>query len=238
MAQAAPATRVAALDALRGVAIVAMVAYHFCFDLAWFRVTGSDFYRDPFWLHARTLILSTFLLTAGASLALAQRSGHGRARFWRHVGLIAACALAVSAASFVAFPQRYIWFGVLHAIAASLVLARPLVLHPRAALAVGVALIAAGNLWSAPAFDGRAWGWLGFATTKPATEDYVPLFPWTGVLLVGVAAGHWLMRTGFRAIAPLARLPRAVAWLGRHSLAVYMLHQPLLLAALWLFLRR
>ena len=43
-----PAARVAALDALRGIAIVAMVAYHFGFDLAWFRVTNADFYRDLF----------------------------------------------------------------------------------------------------------------------------------------------------------------------------------------------
>lgn len=232
------AERVTALDALRGIALLAMVAYHFCFDLAWFRVTASDFYRDPFWLHARTLILSTFLLTAGASLVLAQRSERGRAGFRRHVGLIAACALAVSAASYLAFPKSFIWFGVLHAIAASLVLARPLAAHPRAALAIGAAVIAAGNLLSAPAFDGRALGWIGFATTKPVTEDYVPLFPWAGVLLAGVAAGHALVRTDFRALAPLARLPRAVAWLGRHSLAVYMLHQPLLIAAVWLALRR
>ena len=234
----APAERVAGLDALRGLALIAMVAYHFCFDLAWFRLAAFDFYRDPFWLHARTLILSTFLFTAGASLALAQRSERGRAGFRRHVGMIAACALAVSAASFVAFPQRWIWFGVLHAIAVSLVLARPLAAHPRLALAAGVAIVVAGNLWSAPAFDGRALGWIGFATTKPATEDYVPLFPWTGVLLIGVAAGHGLVRTGFRALDPLAKLPRAVARLGRHSLVVYMVHQPLLLAAIWLAVRR
>ncbi len=230
----APATRVEALDAVRGLALGAMVAYHFAFDLAWFRVTASDFYRDPFWLVARTLILSTFLLAAGVSLVLADRSERGRARFWRHVGLIAGCALAVSAGSYVAFPQSYIWFGVLHAIAVSLVLARLLAGHPRAALAIGAAMIAAGNLWSAPAFDGRALGWIGFATAKPVTEDYVPLFPWAGVLLVGVAAGHWLVRTDFRALAPLRRLPRAVAWLGRHSLAVYMVHQPVLIAVVWL----
>lgn len=233
-----PAARVAALDALRGIAIVAMVAYHFGFDLAWFRVTNADFYRDPIWITARTLILSTFLLTAGASLALAQRSVRGRARFWRHVGVIGACALAVSAASYAAFPKSWIWFGVLHAIAASLVLARPLAAHPRAALVAGAAVIAAGNLWSAPAFDGRALGWIGFATTRPFTEDYVPLFPWLGVLLVGVAAGHWLVRTDFRALAPLARLPRSVAWLGRRSLLVYMVHQPLLIAAVALAVPR
>ncbi len=87
-------------------------------------------------------------------------------------------------------------------------------------------------------FDGRTWGWVGFATVKPITEDYVPLFPWTGVMLVGIGFGQMLVRNRFRAIAPLARLPRVFEWLGRHSLAVYMLHQPLLLGMLFLAARR
>jgi uncharacterized membrane protein len=69
---------------------------------------------------------------------------------------------------------------------------------------------------------------------KPRTEDYVPLFPWAGVMLVGVALGHALVRNQFRTVTGLGRAPRVVAWLGRHSLAVYMLHQPLLFGALWL----
>ena len=230
--------RIAAIDVLRGLALVAMIAFHFSFDLAWFRVTASDFYHDAFWLHARTAILSSFLLLAGVSLVLAQRAQASRARFWRHVSQIAACALAVSVGSYLAFPRSYIWFGVLHAIALSLVLLRPLAPHPRAALAIGIAVIAAGNLWSAPAFDTRAWGWLGFATAKPLTEDYVPLFPWTGVMLVGIAVGHALVQRQFGPIAWLARAPSTLAWLGRHSLAIYMLHQPLLLGLLTLAVRR
>jgi len=233
---AAPA-RVAGLDALRGVAIVAMVAYHFAFDLAYFRITTSNFYRDPFWLHSRTAILSSFLLLAGVSLVLAERDGAGRARFRRHVARIAACAFAVSAASYLVFPRSFIWFGVLHAIALSLVLIRPLASRPGLALALGIAIIAVGNTLAWPVFDQRALGWIGFATVKPVTEDYVPLAPWTGVMLVGIAAGHALVRNEFRIVAPLARLPAALAWLGRHSLAVYMLHQPILLGVLWVVAR-
>jgi uncharacterized membrane protein len=75
---------------------------------------------------------------------------------------------------------------------------------------------------------------VGFATMKPRTEDYVPLFPWLGVMLVGVALGHAIVRNGARAVAPFGHLPRVVRWLGQHSLAVYMLHQPLLFGATWL----
>jgi uncharacterized membrane protein len=229
--------RLASIDNLRGIAIVAMVAYHFAFDLAYFRLIDANFYRDAFWLNARTVILSSFLLLAGVSLVLAERRGQSHTHFWRHVLRIAACAVLVSAASYFVFPRSFIWFGVLHAIAVSLVLVRPLAARPLAALVLGLAVIAAGIGLAWPAFDREALGWIGFATVKPVTEDYVPLFPWTGVILVGIALGHALARNDFRAVAMFAMFPRVLALLGRHSLLVYMLHQPILLGALWLFMR-
>jgi uncharacterized membrane protein len=118
------------------------------------------------------------------------------------------------------------------------VLARPLAGRPALAVALGVAAIVAGLAVSHPFFDARATSWLGFNTIKPATEDFVPLFPWVGVVLLGIGAGHELLQRELAPIAPLARAPRALRWLGRHSLAVYMVHQPLLLGILWLVLRR
>ena len=233
----APAARIAGLDALRGIAIVAMAIYHFCFDLRYFGVTRSDFEHDPFWLAARSAILSSFLLIAGISMVLARQNARSDARWLRHSAVIAGAALLVSAASYVMFPRSYIWFGVLHAIAVSLVVARPLVDRPYAAAAIGATVIAFGLAFSHAEFDNRALGWLGFMTAKPVTEDYVPLFPWTGVLLIGIAVGHWLMRERFARLAPFARVPVPIRWLGRHSLIVYLAHQPLLIGLLWLALR-
>ena len=92
-------TRVAGLDALRGLAIVAMVTYHFCFDLRYFGVTRSDFEHDLRWLAARSVILSSFLLIAGISLVLARHGTGADARWLRHVAVIAGAALLVTAAS-------------------------------------------------------------------------------------------------------------------------------------------
>jgi len=225
--------RIEGLDALRGLAIVAMIAYHFCFDLRYFGVAHWDFEHDARWLGARATILSSFLLIAGISAVLANRQPSPLSHWLRHIAIIAGAALLVTAGSYILFPRSFIWFGVLHAIALSLLLAKPLFTRPWLAALAGVTMIAAGISYANPAFDNRILGFVGFMTAKPGTEDYVPLFPWMGVLLLGVALGHAWIRTRFAALAPLARLPAALRFLGRHSLAVYLLHQPLILLLLW-----
>jgi uncharacterized membrane protein len=230
--------RVPAVDVLRAFALLAMIGYHFGFDLRYYGVIRTDFEHDPVCIALRSAILSAFLLLAGVSLVLADRGGTPPARFWRHVAVIAACALLVSAGSYYLFPRTYIWFGVLHAIAIALIVARPCVRRPALAAAIGIAVIAAGVLVSHPAFDHRALGWIGFMTAKPYTEDYVPLFPWAGAVFVGIALGHALVRRDFAPVAALNRAPRSLATLGRHTLLIYMVHQPVLLGALWLALRR
>ena len=212
-----------------------MIAYHFSFDLRYFGVTGSDFEHDPFWLTARSLIVTAFLLLVGVSTVLARRR-EGSAAFQcylKRTVIIAACALAVSAASYAMFPQSFIYFGILHAIVLMSLIAWPLVRYPRTALVAGIAIVALGLSFSHPFFDNRALSVIGFTTHKPITEDYVPLFPWSGIVLIGVALGAALESRAFAPIAGLARLPKFVRYLGRHSLAVYMVHQPILIGLLW-----
>ena len=229
--------RVSAVDALRGLAIVAMVAYHFAFDLRFFGLTAADFENDPFWLTARASIVTSFLLLAGISLVLADRAGVDTPRFLRRVALVALCAVAVSVASYVIYPQTFIYFGVLHCIALSLLVSRPLVRKPMASLVAGVVVIVAGLTLQHPVFDQRVTSWIGFTTFKPETQDYVPVFPWLGVVLVGIALGHAMVRGDFAPIRVLGRTPSLLRWMGRHSLAIYMVHQPLLMGAIWLVLR-
>jgi len=230
-----PSQRFDRLDALRGVAIVWMAVFHFCFDLNHFGLLTpkQNFYADPFWTQQRSAIVSLFLFTAGMAQAAALDAGQAWPRFWRRWVQIAACAALVSAGSALMFPRSWISFGILHGIALMLVGAR--VAAPLRAWLwpLGLVLIVLPQWLSHPAFDTRWTNWVGLVTRKPVTEDFAPLLPWLGVMLWGLAAGQWLLAHRRSALA--GSVPRAVvplALLGRWSLSFYMAHQPLLIGAL------
>jgi uncharacterized membrane protein len=84
-----------------------------------------------------------------------------------------------------------------------------------------------------PFFDTRLTNWVGLVTRKPITEDYVPLLPWLGVMLWGLALGQWMLerRRGWLA-GPLPAALGPLAFIGRWPLTIYMLHQPLLIGSL------
>src|SRR3989344_5514389 len=112
------------VDALRGLAMVWMTVFHFCFDLSHLGFWPQNFRADPFWTSQRTVIVSLFLFCAGLGQAIALHQGQGWARFGRRWLQIAGCALLVSAGSFVMFPHSFIHFGVLHGMAVMLLIAR------------------------------------------------------------------------------------------------------------------
>ncbi|HET9821156.1 MAG TPA: heparan-alpha-glucosaminide N-acetyltransferase [Burkholderiaceae bacterium] len=230
-----PAARFDRLDALRGAAIAWMALFHFCFDLNYFNLLepAQNFYRDPFWTLQRTAIVSLFVFVAGVSQALAIEAGQSAARFWRRWAQIAGCALLVSIGSALMFPDSWISFGILHGMALMLVASRLLAplrwpLLPLAALA-----IALPHWVQHPVFDTRWTYWTGLVTRKPVTEDYAPVLPWLGVMLIGLAAGRWLLahrRDVLAGALPAALAPLAA--LGRWPLTFYMLHQPVLIGAI------
>lgn len=230
-------TRLPSVDALRGLAIALMIAYHFCYDLSYFGFARFDFFNDPFWLHARTLILSLFLLVVGISLTLSTRGGVRLRPYLKRLVVIAGCAALISVTSHFMFGPRWIFFGVLHFIAVASVVGLVFVRRPRLALLSGIAMIALDRLFSHAFFDQAGLQWLGLMTHKPPTEDYVPLIPWFGVVLLGIFLGNrlWLRE----ATSALSRWQSRSPWTGlltragRHSLLIYMLHQPLLLGLLW-----
>jgi len=210
-----------------------MVAFHFAFDLNHFRFIRQDFYRDPFWTWQRTCIVSMFLFCAGFSQAVALAKCAPWPRFWRRWAQIATCALLVTLGSWWIFPRSFITFGVLHGIAVMLVVVRLTAPAGRVLWLLGLVAVLLPQFVQHPLFNGRALNWVGLVTHKPVTEDYVPLLPWLGVMWWGMAAGQWVQARRPAWLSGTVPAPaRLLALVGRWSLTVYMVHQPLFFALL------
>lgn len=230
-----PDTRILVLDVLRGVALIAMAIYHFTWDLEFFGYLYQGTAAEGGWRIFARGIATSFLFLVGFSLVLA----HGKAirwrSFWIRLAQVVAGAVAITVATLLFTPQSFVFFGILHQIAVASVIGLAFLRVPfwLTALA-GLAIIVVGNTVASPLADPRALAWIGFAQTEPLSNDIVPIFPWTGIVLLGMAAARVAQRTGF--LDAMRRLNGRMStltpllFLGRHALAFYLIHQPVSLA--------
>jgi len=197
---------------------VLMIVFHGAYDLDAFGFIRIDLFGDPFWYGLPRVIVSVFLICVGISLALVHRSGIDWPTVRRRAGVIGGCAAVITGVSLALFPKNFVYFGILHCIAVSGVLGLFFVRRPRWALMAAVCLGLAHRVFL-PDWP-SLYGWLG---TSPM--DHVPLVPWFGWVLFGI----YLESIGFHALPLENRFPiNLLAFLGRHSLLIYMVHRPVL----------
>lgn len=230
--------RIVLLDILRGLAIVGVVFYHFAFDLRLLEFVATDVTQHPTWVVFARILSSIFLVLAGINLVQAHGNGMRWRPFWRRVGIIGVAAVGISAITFIAYPDMFVYFGILHAIAAFSVLALPFLRAPVwAIICVALVFLAAPFFFADPLFNTRLFSWVGFWVVPPLTGDLVPVFPSFGLLLAGVAVARLAIDRGFdkRLAAAIAKnqLSKGFAIAGRWSLIIYLVHQPILLAVLY-----
>lgn len=224
-------TRYELIDVLRGTAILMMFSFHISYDLNHFGFIQTDFYHNPFWLNYRILIVSTFLSVMGMSLYIAHHNGLRRDKFLQRLAYLVVCALLITLGTYFLFGKRFIYFGIIHFIAVASVLALPFIRLYWTNLIVGVAIIILSNHISLDFMDPRYLNWIGLMHGKPYTEDYAPIFPWFGVVLLGIFVARWAYTEKrirfFRQWHSRLALFRLLRFAGRHSLIIYMLHQPI-----------
>ncbi|HVY50890.1 MAG TPA: heparan-alpha-glucosaminide N-acetyltransferase [Devosia sp.] len=221
--------RLQAVDVYRGLALLAMAAYHALWDLNYYGLIEVGIGIDPVWISLQRGILTAFLLLAGASLTLAHGQGIRWRSFFRREALLVAAALAVSAGTWVLFQSAFAWFGVLHLIALGSLICLPFAVAPLwAGILAAIGLLALPALYSSALFDPPWLDWIGFFATTPETADLVPVFPWAGVMLIGVLGMRVLGERPAFTWSSGSAAARALAALGRWSLVFYLLHQPVL----------
>ncbi|MDP2355772.1 MAG: heparan-alpha-glucosaminide N-acetyltransferase [Beijerinckiaceae bacterium] len=226
--------RIEAVDAARGVALAAMGVYHFVWDLSFYNLVSPSTFYDPRFQMFGHIIAVSFLALVGVSLALAARGEFNAGAYTRRTALVAGAAALVSVGTYLFMPDAFIAFGILHCIAAASVIALAFLrAHWFVTFGAGVCIVLAPLVFASPSFDSLNW-LVGLGVREPRTLDWRPLLPWTGFTLIGFGLAKALILRGvpesiaqWRARGGVAR---ALSFGGRHSLAVYILHQPLLLA--------
>ncbi|MBN1322927.1 MAG: DUF1624 domain-containing protein [Methanotrichaceae archaeon] len=224
------------VDLLRGAAVIGMVLYHLLFDLDYLGLWQVGARSGPLLLLAR-LVAGTFLLVVGASLFLSAERCGKRPSFakylWRGIKIFA-LGMLISAATWIYSPEEMVRFGVLHLIGVSIVISYPFLERPRMGFLAGAAAVACGL--SLGRLDLPAGPLLWLYPERFNTLDYFPILPWFGIVLIGLALSS-LAYGGYRRRFTLPwteDLPAAVALstVGRHSLLIYLLHQPVIFVAL------
>ena len=226
MIKTSPYTRLHSLDIFRGVAIFLMIIFHFSYDLNYFGYISINLNREPFWLVFRFLIVSMFLFSVGMSLKLTHYEKIHWDKVKKRSVILLGTSLLISLVSYFQFPQTWVYFGILHFIFVASLLGLAFLSRPSLAWIVGVIILLLS-----------AFGYLKFHELfiylKPLlhlpknTQDFVPLFPWFAVVLLGISFVHF----GFEKkiiLYPKYKITKILSFLGRHALIVYLVHSPVL----------
>lgn len=228
--------RIAALDMARGMSVVGMIVFHFVRDLEFFGWLPYGATLLGGWPVFARLVAGSFLALSGVSLFLAHGAGIRWRPFLRRLAVLVLAAAGVSLVTWIAMPQAFVHFGILHVLALSSVLGLACLRLPVTLLiALAVVVWVLPDLARSTAFDHPWLWWLGLSAHTPPSLDFEPILPWFTPFLGGIATAKILRNTGW--LPRIARCPDAVpglSWLGRNALPVYLIHQPVLLAVLWL----
>ena len=212
------------LDAWRTAAILLMLVYHFLYDLMIFGVITPEQMFAPGLNLMQTFICCSFILLAGASARFSRSN-------LRHGVIVLLAGAAVELGAAVA--GQTIRFGILQFMGTSMVLwhftGKYFEKLPRWLLALGgAALYLLTDWWTAQVTASVPWLYpLGFPDAAFTSADYFPLLPWFFLFLMGAALGSWCLDHRESRVLTLS-LPGVLTFPGRHSLIIYLLHQPAL----------
>lgn len=239
--------RYTVLDMLRGFAVISMVVYHILWDLV--AVAGVSipwFYAKTAFLFQQSICFS-FILISGFSFCL------GKGKLKRAITVII-CAVIISLVTAIFIPENIILFGVLSLIGSAMLITYLLEkalkrISPYIGLTIAsILFIVTYNMKNGglgilkytviklPKFlyANYLTTFLGLPFSDFASSDYVPLFPWLFLFFAGFFLYMIFEKRGLlRYLSRISFAPLEI--IGRHSLIIYMLHQPIIYALVVLF---
>ena len=234
--------RVPAVDFARGIALIAMAIFHFAWDLENFGIARAGLTIEPQWKYFARSIASSFLVLVGVSSWLAHHNGFSKKSFAKRMAMVGGAAAIITIATWFATPNAFIFFGILHNIALSSLLILLFIRLPLALVIAAAILTFSAPYWAkTPMLDHPIWWWSGLSQLIPKANDYVPMFPWFGWVLTGLALARFFEKfSGWQKLAKhqLTSPPmKLLRFFGRHSLVFYLLHQPIMIGLIYAYVK-
>ena len=240
-----PEKRFWEIDFLRGLAIIMMIVFHLLYDLTYFGGYNLNLHSG-FWLYFARAAATIFIFLVGVSLTLSfsrsEKIQNLRKKLYLKYlkrGLrIFSWGLIITLMTWIFLGDGFVLFGILHLIGISIILAYPFLKLRYWNLLLGIAFIALGIHLKNFTFGFPWLVWLGFMPDHFYTVDYFPIFPWFGVVLIGMFFGN-LLYPDYTRKFNLYDLSNfnfigLFCLLGRYSLVIYLIHQPILIILLYL----
>lgn len=233
-------TRLWEIDLFRGIAILMMVLFHTVFDISFFGIAPLDV-STGFWRYFAYATASLFLLIVGVSLIISHDKAWQKIsglslvlKFVYRGAFIFALGLLVTLGTWLYLGEGFVIFGILHLIGISIVLSPLFFRFGKLNILIGLACIPAG--WIISGLNGPAILLpFGVMPAGFTSVDYTPLFPWFGMVLIGMGIGKFLYTAGERRFK-IPQIPELIvtplSFLGRHSLVIYLVHQPVIILML------
>ncbi len=234
------------IDFLRGIAIIMMIIFHILFDLVFLDIFKINLHSGFILLFLHS-IGSIFLLLVGISLSLSYsriKNVLSKSQIWLKFikrGVMIFClGLIITLLTWFILPDGFIIFGVLHCIGLSIIFSIPFLKFKFINLFFGIILVLIGLVLKTMIFNFDWFLWLGFVPYRFYTIDYFPILPWFGVVLIGIFLGN-IFYTDYKRnfhINDFSRFKfvKLICFLGRNSLFIYFVHQPLILSLIYLII--
>jgi len=236
------------IDFLRGIAIIMMVLYHLLYNLHYFAHYNINVYSG-FWMYFARATATIFIFLVGVSLSVSfsrtKKIHKDRnklfIKYLRRGLKVFSWGLIITLVTRIFLGKAFVIFGILHLIGISIILAYPFLKlryrywNPL----IGLLCIFLGAYLKSFAFDFYWLSWLGFRPAQFYSVDYFPLLPWFGVVLVGLFFGNLFYPDCSRKFHlhdfSDFYIIKSFCFLGKHSLFIYLIHQPLIIVFLYLF---
>jgi len=230
--------RLAWVDFGRGIALIGMAVYHLCWDMSYFGYIPHDKPNTLGFVILARIVAASFLFLSGFSLVLANQKQIHWYKFFRRLFVIVAAAVLVSAATYLFIPDDFIYFGMLHEIALSSLIGMFFLFSPIIVNFIAfIVILLIHQFFAFDALNQPLIWWLGLSTAPRPAFDFVPFIPWFAAPLAGITTARLMQRFDWLPFLrgnSIVRSKFFITKIGRHSLIIYLLHQPIFLAVILL----